>query len=33
MSRFVAQLREHTVQARTLDEVIARNPKELGYGG
>ncbi len=33
MQRLVAQLREQTVQARTLDEAIALNLKELGYGG
>ena len=32
MQRLVAQLREQTAQARTLDEAIAQNPKELGYG-
>jgi hypothetical protein len=31
-SRDTAQTRQ-TVQARTLDEAIARNLEELGYGG
>jgi type I restriction enzyme M protein len=33
MKRLAAQLREQNTQARTLDEAIARNLKELGYGG
>ncbi len=33
MARLVAQLREHQVEARRLDEAIWRNLKELGYGG
>ncbi len=32
MRRLVAQLREQTAQGITLDEAIARNLKELGYG-
>jgi type I restriction enzyme M protein len=32
MKRLVAQLREQTTQTRTLDEAIARNLRELGYG-
>jgi type I restriction enzyme M protein len=32
MKRLVVQLNAQTVQARTLDETIARNLKELGYG-
>ena len=30
--RLVAELREQTTQAQALDEAIARNQKELGYG-
>lgn len=33
MERLVIQLREQTVQARTLDGGIVQNLKELGYGG
>ena len=32
MERLVAQLHRQTIQARELDEAIARNLKELGYG-
>ena len=32
MKRLVAQLREQQTEARRLDEAIARNLKELGYG-
>jgi type I restriction enzyme M protein len=32
MNRLVAQLREQQAEARQLDEAIARNLKELGYG-
>lgn len=32
MKRLVTTLREQTAQARTLDEAITRNLKELGYG-
>ncbi len=32
MRQLVAQLREQTAQGITLDEAIARNLKELGYG-
>src|SRR5437667_9063905 len=32
MKRLVAQLRGQTAQAKTLDEAIARNLEELGYG-
>ena len=31
MTRLVAQIGEHTRQARTLDAAIARNLQELGY--
>ena len=33
MQRLVAQLREQQAEAAKLDEAIARNLKELGYGG
>jgi len=33
MKRLVAQLREQQADASTLDTAIARNLKELGYGG
>jgi type I restriction enzyme M protein len=33
MKRLVAQLREQQAEAAKLDEVIAANLKELGYGG
>jgi type I restriction enzyme M protein len=33
MQRLVAQLREQSVQARKLDDAIARNMERLGYGG
>jgi len=33
MKRLVAQLREQTVQVRMLDDAIARNLKDLGFGG
>lgn len=33
MQHLVARLQEQTEQARTLDNAIARNLKELGYGG
>jgi len=32
MKRFTATLREQQAEAAKLDEVIARNLKELGYG-
>ncbi len=32
MRRLTAQLREQTAQARTLDDAISRNLRELGYG-
>lgn len=32
MHRLVAQLREQTAEARALDEAIARNLRELGFG-
>jgi type I restriction enzyme M protein len=33
MQRLVAQLREQQAEAHQLDEAIAKNLKELGYGG
>jgi hypothetical protein len=33
MKRLAAQLRSQNAEARKLEEVIARNLKELGYGG
>jgi type I restriction enzyme M protein len=33
MARLVAQLREQQAEAARLDEAIAKNLKELGYGG
>jgi type I restriction enzyme M protein len=33
MQRLVVQLREQMAQAKKLDEAIARNLEELGYGG
>ncbi len=33
MNRLTTTLREQQAEARTLDEPIARNLKELGYGG
>ncbi|HWP30894.1 MAG TPA: N-6 DNA methylase, partial [Fimbriimonadales bacterium] len=33
MQRLVAQLREQQAEAAKLDAAIARNLKELGYGG
>ncbi len=33
MQRLVAQLREQQTEAAKLDKAIARNLKELGYGG
>jgi hypothetical protein len=32
MHRLLAELRKHTAQARALDDAIALNLKELGYG-
>lgn len=31
--RIVATLRDQQAEAARLDQVIARNPEELGYGG
>ena len=33
MQRLVAQLREQQAEAARLDEAIAKNLEELGYGG
>ena len=33
MKRLVAQLREQQAEAVKLDDAIAANLKELGYGG
>jgi type I restriction enzyme M protein len=32
MRRLSVELREQTARTRTLDEAIARNLKDLGYG-